>query len=267
MILTLRKRYSGGLPVRLQLHALASRRTLGSNVERGSAFGNFGAGGYTGFLLNSLDPERNYGTSDFDVTPPDQLQLASGTCRSARGASSAANAGGFAEPDDRRLVDRRADPLDERLPVQRPELPLLLAHELEPAGQRQPGRSRTGCRRPRLTQNAVDNRPSPFADPEDALTFFRFSLPGEAGDPQHVPRRRLLHDRHQPQQGVDARHLGSPPALPLGRVQRDRTRRSSTSAALTMLPDRSGFGRYNGTLATCDAQAGRCMQFALRYEF
>ena len=36
---------------------------------------------------------------------------------------------------------------------------------------------------------------------------------------------------------------------------------------LNMYPDRSGFGRYDGTLATCDAQAGRCMQFALRYEF
>ena len=36
---------------------------------------------------------------------------------------------------------------------------------------------------------------------------------------------------------------------------------------LTNTPDISGFGRYNGTLATCDAQAGRCMQFALRYEF
>ena len=36
---------------------------------------------------------------------------------------------------------------------------------------------------------------------------------------------------------------------------------------LTNTPDTPGFGRYNGTLATCDAQAGRCMQFALRYEF
>ena len=36
---------------------------------------------------------------------------------------------------------------------------------------------------------------------------------------------------------------------------------------LTNTPDTAGFGRYNGTLATCDAQAGRCMQFALRYEF
>jgi hypothetical protein len=36
---------------------------------------------------------------------------------------------------------------------------------------------------------------------------------------------------------------------------------------VTMFPDRSGFGRYDGSLATCDGQAGRCMQFALRYEF
>jgi hypothetical protein len=33
------------------------------------------------------------------------------------------------------------------------------------------------------------------------------------------------------------------------------------------VPDRTGFGRYNSTLAACDGQAGRCMQFALRYEF
>ncbi len=36
---------------------------------------------------------------------------------------------------------------------------------------------------------------------------------------------------------------------------------------LSVTPDVAGFGKYNGTLATCDAQAGRCMQFALRYEF
>ena len=38
-------------------------------------------------------------------------------------------------------------------------------------------------------------------------------------------------------------------------------------AQLNNIPDRAGFGRYDGSLATCDAQAGRCMQFALRYEF
>ena len=36
---------------------------------------------------------------------------------------------------------------------------------------------------------------------------------------------------------------------------------------LSVTPDVAGFGRYNGTLASCDGQAGRCMQFAFRYEF
>ena len=35
---------------------------MGSNVERGSAFGNFGAGGYSGFLINSFDPEPTTGS-------------------------------------------------------------------------------------------------------------------------------------------------------------------------------------------------------------
>jgi hypothetical protein len=37
---------------------------------------------------------------------------------------------------------------------------------------------------------------------------------------------------------------------------------------VTMFPDRATtFGSYNGSLATCDGGAGRCMQYALRYEF
>ena len=32
-------------------------------------------------------------------------------------------------------------------------------------------------------------------------------------------------------------------------------------------PDVANFGQYNGVLATCDARAGRCMQFGLRYDF
>jgi len=38
-------------------------------------------------------------------------------------------------------------------------------------------------------------------------------------------------------------------------------------ASLNVYPDRSGFGRYDRSLATCDGQATRCMQFAVRYEF
>jgi hypothetical protein len=37
---------------------------------------------------------------------------------------------------------------------------------------------------------------------------------------------------------------------------------------LDAYPDRAAtFGRYYNTIATCDGGAGRCMQFALRYEF
>jgi hypothetical protein len=35
-----------------------------------------------------------------------------------------------------------------------------------------------------------------------------------------------------------------------------------------MYPDRTDtFGHDNGTLATCDGRAGRCMQLALHYQF
>jgi hypothetical protein len=40
------------------------------------------------------------------------------------------------------------------------------------------------------------------------------------------------------------------------------------TSTVTMYPNRpDSFGRYNSTLATCDGRAGRCMQFALKYEF
>ena len=66
MILTLRKRYSHGMQFDVN-YTLSQSKDIGSHVERGSAFGNFGNGGYTGFLINSWDPELNYGISDFDV--------------------------------------------------------------------------------------------------------------------------------------------------------------------------------------------------------
>jgi hypothetical protein len=116
-----------------------------------------------------------------------------------------------------------------------------------------------------LIKNAVDNRPSAWADAEDALTKFRFSLPGEAGD------RNIF--RGDGYFNVD---ISVTKAWRLFSDNRLRFRwdvfnvtnsASFDVASLTMLPDRSGFGRYKETLATCDAQAGRCMQFALRFEF
>ncbi len=106
----------------------------------------------------------------------------------------------------------------------------------------------------------------PVCDATDALTYFRRALPGEVGFRNALARRRLLHHRREPEQVVPARLCRSPAALPLGHVQRHQHAEVRRGPARTC-PDRAGFGRYDGTLATCDAQAGRCMQFALRYEF
>ena len=45
------------------------------------------------------------------------------------------------------------------------------------------------------------------------------------------------------------------------------TPRFDTGATDTFPDIQTTFGRYNGTLATCDGGAGRCMQFTARYEF
>jgi hypothetical protein len=115
------------------------------------------------------------------------------------------------------------------------------------------------------TRNKVDGRPSTFADPTAALTFFRYQMPGESGF------RNLLRG-----DGYFTADLSVSKVFPLWRSNKLRFRWDTFNVTntprfdvgqVTMTPDRSGFGRYNGTLATCDAQAGRCMQFGFRYEF
>ncbi|MDP2391099.1 MAG: hypothetical protein Q8N52_12290, partial [Acidobacteriota bacterium] len=116
------------------------------------------------------------------------------------------------------------------------------------------------------TKNKVDNRPSPFVDPQGAIAMFRRALPGEVG------LRNVF--RGDGYFNVD---LSLSKAFSVGiadhrlRFRWDVFNATNTPkfdvGNLTNTPDISGFGRYNGTLATCDAQAGRCMQFALRYEF
>jgi Carboxypeptidase regulatory-like domain len=263
MFLTLRKRYSGGLQYDIN-YTLSKSEDMGSNVERGSAFGNFGAGGYSGFLINSFDPELNYGISDFDVRHQINVNWiwdlpfgqnrkfasgASGFVNQIIGDWSIAGLGRWTSGFPFSVQNCRSCwPTNWNLqgnaslvnPGQLPET--------------------------QLTKNAVDNRPSPFADPEDALTFFRYSLPGEQG-----LRNAFRGDGYF---NID---ISVSKSFRLGiadnrlRFRWDVFNVTNTPKfdvnETTMLPDRSGFGRYDATLATCDAQAGRCMQFALRYEF
>ena len=62
MQLTLRKRWSDGYQFDVN-YTLSKSTDLGSAVERGQV----GLGGYSGFLLNSWEPDLQYSYSDFDV--------------------------------------------------------------------------------------------------------------------------------------------------------------------------------------------------------
>ncbi len=108
--------------------------------------------------------------------------------------------------------------------------------------------------------------PSPFKDPAAALEKVRFANPGEVGF-----RNMLRGDGYI---GADI-GIAKTFAMPFNHRLRFRwdvfnvtnTVRFDTGN-VTMTPDQATtFGQYNGTLATCDGRAGRCMQASLRWEF
>ena len=116
------------------------------------------------------------------------------------------------------------------------------------------------------TRDAVNGRPSMFVDPDAAADSFRYALPGEQSE-----RNQFTGD------GYFTIDLSLSKAWNIGikdhklRFRADVFNATNTPTfdvvGMTATPDRSGFGRYNRTFATCDGRAGRCMQFALRYEF
>ncbi|HSG01911.1 MAG TPA: TonB-dependent receptor [Vicinamibacterales bacterium] len=262
MIVTLRKRYANGYQFDLN-YTLSKSEDMGSNAERGSSFGNYGAGGYSGFLINSWDPELNYGTSDFDVRHQFNgsgiWDLPFGEGRSVgtnvgpavnaiignwsvAGVVRATSGFPFGVINCRSCwatnwnLQGNATLID---PNNKPETGVVL--------------------------DKIDGRPSVFLDPEGALDYFRFSLPGESGGRNNVRGDGYF---------VLDFSLSKSFELPFGHRFRFRwdvfnltDHVSFDVDSLNVFPDRSGFGRYDGSLATCDARAGRCMQFAFRYEF
>ncbi len=263
MILTLRKRYSKGLQFDLN-YTLSESKDTGSSVERGGSFGNFGNGGYTGFLLNSFEPDLHYSTSDFDVRHQVNFNwiydLPFG-----RGRKFGANVAGWMNQIIGEWSIAGLTRWTSGFPFNVQNCRSCWPTNWNLQGNASlvnPGQ----LPETDLTKNAVDNRPSPFKDPVKALTFFRYSLPGEVG------LRNVLRG-----DGYYTLDTSVSKAWNVGisdhrlRFRWDVFNASNTPkfdvAQTTMLPDRSGFGRYNGTLSACDGQAGRCMQFALRYEF
>ena len=263
MNLTLRRRFSDGLQFDLN-YTLAKSEDMGSQVERGSGFGNFSNGGSTGFLINSFEPELNYGTSDFDVRHQintnwlAELPFGQGK-RFGGGVGSGLNAliGDWSVAGLMRWTSG--------FPFSVANCRSCWATNWNLQGNAMlvdPSR----LPETKTVENAVDGRPSPFANASEAVTFFRRQLPGESG-----LRNPFRGDGYF---NID---MSVSKAFRLGIADHRLRFRwdvfNVTNAAkfdvaqLTNTPDLTGFGRYNGTLATCDAQAGRCMQFALRYEF
>ncbi len=261
--LTLRRRFSDGIQFDIN-YTLAKSEDMGSQVERGSNFGNFSNGGNTGFLINSFEPELNYGTSDFDVRHQvntnwlAELPFGQGK-RYGGGVGNAVNAfiGDWSVAGLLRWTSG--------FPVNVANCRSCGATNWNLQGNAMlvdPNR----LPETKTVENAVDGRPSPFANAADALTFFRRQLPGETG------LRNVFRG-----DGYFIIDLSLSKAIRVGIADHRLRFRwdvfNLTNAAkfdvaqLTNTPDLTGFGRYNGTLATCDAQAGRCMQFALRYEF
>jgi hypothetical protein len=262
LVMTLRKRYSAGTQFDFN-YTLSQAKDNGSQVERGSAFGNFANGGYSGFLINSFEPDANYGFSDFDVRHQinfnwlAELPFGEGKRWANTGGPLGQVVGGWSLAGVWRWTSG--------FPFNVYNCRSCWATNWNLQGNAElvdPNR----LPETETTRNVVDGRPSPFANPQDALTFFRRALPGEAGI------RNLLRG-----DGYFTIDLSVAKAINLGfadnrlRFRWDIFNVTNTPkfdvGQLNMFPDRAGFGRYDGTLATCDAQAGRCMQFALRYEF
>ncbi len=263
LLFTLRKRYADGVQFDFN-YTFSKSKDLGSNVERGGAFGNFNNGGYTGFLVNTWDPESNYGSSDFDLRHQINVNWLT-DLPFGRGRKWGKDAGALA---NQVIGDWSVAGLvrwTSGFPFN-----VYNCRSCWPTNWNLQGNAVlvNPDRLPetKTTRNAVDGRPSPWLNATDALSYFRRALPGEVG-----PRNIFRGD------GYFTIDLSVSKAWSLGfadhrlRFRWDTFNVTNTPkfdvGNVTMFPDRAGFGRYNGTLATCDAQAGRCMQFALRYEF
>ncbi len=263
--LVLRRRFRDGLQFDFNYTASKSL-DLGSAVERGSFFTAFGNGGYTGFLLNPWNPDIHYGQSDFDIRNQVnfnwiyELPFGRGK-RFGNGVNTPVNQfiGGWQLSGLWRWTSGLPFNVQNCRSCWPTNWNLQGNAELATPGVL-PATA--------TTRNVVGGRPSPFVDPVAARTMFRRALPGEVGI------RNLLRgdgyltidlgvskswampwaEGHKLSFRWETFNLTNTPRFDTGNV--------------TMIPDiSSSFGRYNGTLATCDGLAGRCMQFAFRYEF
>jgi hypothetical protein len=263
MQVALRRRYADGYQFDFN-YTYAIAKDHGSSVERGAAFGNFAAGGYSGFLVNSWDADQQYSYADFDVRHQINVnglyELPFG-----QGKKWGANSNGFTNA---LIGDWSVSGIyrwTSGFPFNVYNCRSCWATNWNLQGNAvllDPNRVPPQ----QTTRNAVGGQPSPWENATEALTYFQRATPGQSGE------RNIY--RGDGYFGIDA-SIGKAFRMPFGHRLMFRwdvfnltnTVRFDT-ASLDMFPDiASSFGRYNGTLAGCDGAANRCMQLNLRYEF
>ncbi len=263
--LTLRKRYSHGYQFDFN-YTMGHSKDHASAVERGSFFTSFGAGGYSGFMIDSWDIDKQWGNSDFDVRHQLNVNwIADLPFGQGRAIGSSMPGWANAVVGDWTVSGLWRWTSGFPFSVQNCRSCWATNWNLQGnAALVTPGVvPESGA-----FKNVIDGNPATFRDPQDALKYFRNILPGESGD------RNILRG-----DGLFSIDLGLSKRwrMPWSDNQRvvfrwDMYNLTNTPrfdlADVDMLPDiDTTFGRYNSTLATCDGGAGRCMNFLLKYEF
>jgi len=263
--LSLRKRWSHGYQFDVN-YTLAHSMDSGSAVETGSFFTTFDNGGYTGFAINTWNPDQQYANSDFDIRHQINVNWVTdlpfghgkkfghdspGWVNAIIGEWSFAGLWRWTSGFPFNVFNCRSCwatnwNLQGNASLATPGV-------LPPTG---------------TTLDAVNGLPSPFLDPKTAPSFFRRDYPGESGI-----RNELRGDGYFT---IDT-SFSKAWTMPWAKDQRLRFRWDIFNITntprmdvgnVTMFPDRKNtFGTYNGSLASCDGGAGRCMQYAIRYEF
>ena len=261
--LTFRRRFTRGYQFDLN-YTLSRGKDHGSEVEQGSAFDNFGSGGYSGFLVNSFDPDLNYSYSDYDVRHQINVNWLA-ELPFGEGKRWGSNAGPIANALIGNWSIAGIGRWSSGFPFN-----VLNCRSCWPTNWNLQGNAAlvdpNVMPETRTTTNAVGGQPSPFADPAKALDAFRNLYPGEAGLRNvlrgdgyftvdiSVAKGFKLPTTQRLEFRWDVFNLTNTPKFDTGNV--------------SMTPDSAAsFGRYDGSLAACDGAAGRCMQLNLRYTF
>jgi hypothetical protein len=247
-------------------YTLSKSSDLASQNERGSMYNPWKNGGYTGFLLNSWDPNQAWGPSDFDTRHNFNMnwvwQLPFGHNRRL----------GSTVPSwvNQFIGDWQISGIyrwNSGFPFSVQDCGSCYPTNWELQGNamlKDPNRKPpTGT-----TYNAVGGYASPFKNPTDALTYFRLALPGESG-----LRNPFRGDRYM---NIDT-GISKAWKMPYGESHKLKLRwdvfnltntPSFEVNGLSVIPDSvNSFGRYNGIISGCDGMATRCMQGSVRYEF